>query len=94
MEVLDYVSGAITKSDGTVLRYAGDAILAEFSSAVTAVRTSIAIQSELADQNASVADDEKVQRLCLYRAFSWVESFVEQIYEIPPVITFSVSRGQ
>ncbi len=61
MEVLDYVSGAIRESGGTVLRYAGDAILAEFSSAVTAVRTSIAIQSELADQNASVADDKKVQ---------------------------------
>ena len=48
MELLDYVSGEIRGSGGTVLRYAGDAILAEFSSAVTAVRTSITIQSELA----------------------------------------------
>lgn len=61
MEVLDYVSGAIRDSGGTVLRYAGDAILAEFSSAVTAVRTSIAVQSELARQNASVADEKKIQ---------------------------------
>ena len=61
MEVLDYVSGEIRESGGTVLRYAGDAILAEFASAVTAVRTSIAIQSELAGQNATVADDKKVQ---------------------------------
>ncbi len=61
MELLDYVSGEIRESGGTVLRYAGDAILAEFASAVTAVRTSIAIQSELAGQSASVADDKKVQ---------------------------------
>ncbi|GMQ90689.1 MAG: tetratricopeptide repeat protein [Gammaproteobacteria bacterium] len=61
MEVLDYVSGAIKEAGGTVLRYAGDAILAEFSSAVTAVRTSISVQSELASQNASVADDRKIQ---------------------------------
>lgn len=61
MEVLDYVSAAIKESGGTVLRYAGDAILAEFPSAVTAVRTSIAIQAELADRNAPVADDKKVQ---------------------------------
>lgn len=61
MELLDYVSGEIRESGGKVLRYAGDAILAEFASTLTAVRTSIAIQSELAGQNATVADDEKVQ---------------------------------
>jgi len=61
MAVLDYVSEAIGSSGGTVLRYAGDAILAEFSSAIAAVKTSITIQSELADKNAMIADDEKVQ---------------------------------
>ncbi|MFB3058260.1 MAG: hypothetical protein ACE1ZB_00825, partial [Gammaproteobacteria bacterium] len=48
MALLDYASDAIRSSGGTVLRYAGDAILAEFSSAITAVNTALAIQSELA----------------------------------------------
>jgi len=61
MAVLDYTSDAISSSDGTVLRYAGDAILAEFSSAIAAVNTALAIQSKLASQNVSIADDEKVQ---------------------------------
>ena len=61
MALLDYASEAIGSSGGTVLRYAGDALLAEFSSVITAVETAITIQSELASQNASIADDEKVQ---------------------------------
>jgi len=61
MALLDYASEAIGSSGGTVLRYAGDALLAEFSSVITAVKTAITIQSELASQNASIADDEKVQ---------------------------------
>ncbi len=61
MALLDYASDAISSSGGTVLRYAGDAILAEFSSAIAAVNTALAIQSELASQNASIADNEKVQ---------------------------------
>ena len=32
MELLDYASDMIKQADGSVLRYAGDAILAEFSS--------------------------------------------------------------
>ena len=61
MAVLDYASEAIGSSGGTVLRYAGDAILAEYSSVIAAVKTSITIQSKLAGENASIADDEKVQ---------------------------------
>jgi len=38
MEVLDYASQQIANTGGKVLRYAGDAILAEFSSAVRATR--------------------------------------------------------
>ena len=60
MAVLDYTSDAIGSSGGTVLRYAGDAILAEFSSAIAAVNTALAIQSELSSQNVSIAADEKV----------------------------------
>jgi len=61
MEVLDYTSQQISDSGGKVLRYAGDAILAEFSSAVSAVNTAIDIQLEMARKNQQVADDKKVQ---------------------------------
>lgn len=61
MEVLDYTSQQISDAGGKVLRYAGDAILAEFSSAVSAVNTAIDIQHEMARKNQQVADDKKVQ---------------------------------
>lgn len=60
MDMLDYASNAITKMSGKVLRYAGDAILAEFSSAVTAVKCAIEIQTELAVKNQSFDSDKKV----------------------------------
>jgi len=41
MEVLDYASQQIANTGGKVLRYTDDAILAEFSSAVSAVNTAI-----------------------------------------------------
>jgi adenylate cyclase len=61
MQVLDYVSGMINEAGGTVLRYAGDAILAEFSSTVTAAKTAAIIQVELASRNESFGVNEKVQ---------------------------------
>jgi len=61
MEVLDYASQQIENAGGKVLRYAGDAILAEFSSAVGAVNTAIDIQREMARKNHQVDDDKKVQ---------------------------------
>jgi adenylate cyclase len=61
MELLDDVSNQITASGGTVLRYAGDAILAEFSSIVGAVKTGTSIQTELFNKNAALLDDEKLQ---------------------------------
>ena len=54
MEILDFASDTIGKRNGTVLRYAGDAILAEFSSVVSAVETAVVVQSELAQQNQNV----------------------------------------
>ena len=62
MAVLDHASDAITGGGGTVLRYAGDAILADFSSAVVAVRTAVAIQTEL-DARATAADEDSAIRL-------------------------------
>ena len=61
MDLLDYVSDQIVKSGGTVLRYAGDAILAEYSSAVDAAKASISVQSELNNRNADFGNEEKVQ---------------------------------
>jgi adenylate cyclase len=61
MEILDIASRKITDSGGTVLRYAGDAILAEYASVVTAVSASIDIQIELANKNVGIPDDRKVQ---------------------------------
>jgi adenylate cyclase len=61
MEILDFASDTIRKRNGTVLRYAGDAILAEFSSVVSAVETAVVVQSELAQQNQNVEDDSKTQ---------------------------------
>ena len=61
MELLDCASNAITEADGTVLRYAGDAILAEFSSVLKLVSTAVNIQKSIADKNAEIEDDDKVQ---------------------------------
>lgn len=49
------------KVEAQVLRYAGDAILAEFSSVLKVVQTAIEIQRELAGRNAEISTDDKVQ---------------------------------
>lgn len=61
MGTLDYVSGMIQQRDGTVLRYAGDAILAEFPSVVDAVETAVDVQEELGRRNAKEPEDDRVQ---------------------------------
>lgn len=61
MATLDYVSEAIQGGGGTVLRYAGDAILAEFPSVVGAVETAVGVQEELARRNADECEDDKLQ---------------------------------
>ena len=61
METLDYATESIETEEGSVLRYAGDAILAEFPSVVAAVETAVSIQNELAKRNAEEPDDRKVE---------------------------------
>ena len=61
MAVLQEVSRAIEAANGVVLRYGGDAILAEFSSIVVAVQTSISIQRELAVRGSAVHPDNRVE---------------------------------
>jgi class 3 adenylate cyclase/tetratricopeptide (TPR) repeat protein len=61
MDALDYTNTAIDAEGGTVLRYAGDAILAEFPSVVSCVNASVTVQTELASRNQDIPDDKKVQ---------------------------------
>jgi adenylate cyclase len=61
MDTLDFATETIGSNGGTVLRYAGDAILAEFSSVVAAVDVAARIQGELHRKNIAIPDDDKVQ---------------------------------
>ena len=60
MESLDYASGEIDNRGGKVLRYAGDAILSEFTSALAAVRAAIEIQTELGLRNRVLDENRRV----------------------------------
>ena len=60
MAMLDDVTVRISQAGGTVLRYAGDAVLATFPSVVLAVDTAAAIQAALAEGNVDIAEDERV----------------------------------
>ncbi len=61
MASLDLASQTISEMDGTVLRYAGDAILAEFASATRAVDTAVQIQEKLIEKNSGLPDQRKVK---------------------------------
>ncbi len=61
MAMLDFASQSIEKGEGKVLRYAGDAILAEFSSVLQTVNTAIEIQNGLAGQNTGLDEEDRLQ---------------------------------
>jgi len=61
MSALDSATEFIKTSGGSVLRYAGDAILAEFSSVVAAANASIAIQNELQSRNQATPEDQQIR---------------------------------
>lgn len=61
MELLDFASESIDAAGGKVLRYAGDAILAEFASVLKLVATAIDIQRGIAERNDELADDDKIR---------------------------------
>jgi len=61
MEVLDLTRDTIQQQGGAVLRYAGDAILAEFTSVVACVNAAVTVQTELGRRNEEIADDRRVQ---------------------------------
>lgn len=60
MKILDWVTDQIEGSDGDVLRYAGDAVLATFPSVVRAVQTSIDIQQHLDADRISMESEEPI----------------------------------
>ncbi len=60
MDLLDFTQKTIQQQGGTVLRYAGDAILAEFSSVVSCVNAAITTQTELASRNQDIPEDQQV----------------------------------
>ena len=60
MAILDSAANTIRESGGEVLRYAGDAILATFSSVVSAIETSVSIQEKISAINKGTARDRHV----------------------------------
>lgn len=60
MDVLDFAHHTIETQGGTVLRYAGDAMLAEFSSVVACVNAAVTVQMELARRNEDLPEDRRV----------------------------------
>ena len=61
MELLDDVSSKIEVSGGKVLRYAGDAILAESTSLLKLAQSAVEIQQEIASRNADLDEEEKIR---------------------------------
>ncbi len=58
---LDVISASIEKHNGTVLHYAGDAVLADFATVSDALICAVTIQRDLKDRNKDISDDRKVQ---------------------------------
>ncbi len=59
-EFRNIIDGLINRHDGRVFSTGGDSLLAEFGSAVEAVRCAISIQEEIASRNTELADDRKL----------------------------------
>ena len=60
METLDLATELVRGKGGTVLRYAGDAILAEFPSVVAAAEAAVSIQNEIHARNADRSSGSEV----------------------------------
>jgi adenylate cyclase len=58
---LDAITGSIEKHGGTVMHFAGDAVLADFASVVDALICALNIQRELAIRNERLRDTRKLQ---------------------------------
>src|SRR5271155_3590632 len=51
----------IAKHHGRTVKTTGDGMLVEFASAVDAVRCAVEVQRGMADQNASIPQDERIE---------------------------------
>ena len=58
---LDLISDDIKGKGGSVVHYAGDAVLADFGSVVAAVNCAVAIQRQLSERNAEVPKNQRLQ---------------------------------
>ena len=58
---LDVFTASIKSHDGRVVHYAGDAVLAEFTSVVAALTSAAAVQRELEARNRDYPDDRKLR---------------------------------
>ncbi len=58
---LDMITAAIGKCSGKVAHFAGDAVLADFGSALAALNCALTIQAELKAYNDGLPDDRKMQ---------------------------------
>jgi class 3 adenylate cyclase/TolB-like protein len=56
----EVVDPAIVSHGGRIVKTAGDGLLAEFPSALSALRTAVQIQREMASRNADVAAEERI----------------------------------
>ena len=60
-EYLDYVSTEIKRHEGKVVHYAGDAVLADFSTVTDALTCATSVQHELTNRNQDLPDGRRVQ---------------------------------
>ena len=60
-EYLDFVSNSIEQHEGTVVHYAGDAVLADFSTVTNALECATSIQNDLSSRNLDLPDERKVK---------------------------------
>ncbi len=58
-EYREITDALIARHDGRIFSTGGDSVLAEFGSAVEAVRGAISCQEEISSRNAALADDRK-----------------------------------
>jgi adenylate cyclase len=58
---LDLITNQIKIKGGRVVHYAGDAVLADFGSVVAVVDCAVTIQRALAEQNADIPEDRRLQ---------------------------------